>query len=267
VGRLTHRTGPGWTYFITTKTWQSRAIFQVEETAVIVVRKLLECRDRGSYLLHEFVVMPNHLHLLITPADSVRLEKAMQLIKGGSSREIHAARGGKMPIWQAGFHESRVTSWTEYRKKRDYIHFNPVAAKLVERPELWVHGSASGAYELDPIPQGLKPIGSQHVNVGAKAPTPGAPTEVRVASGAKVPVGRTVTRGLKPPPPKEQSTLQPESSGLGKLSSPRPQADVGAEAPTPAASAIVAGASGAEAPVAHAVMRGLKPPPPKEQHA
>jgi putative transposase len=85
MGRLRHRTAPGWTYFVTTKTWQNRPLFNVQESAEIVVEKLLAYREQGSYLLHEFVVMPDHLHLILTPGDSVSLEKAMQLIMGGSS--------------------------------------------------------------------------------------------------------------------------------------------------------------------------------------
>lgn len=184
MGRLTHDTSDGWTYFVTTKAWQSTFLFQVEETAEIIVAKLLEYREKGNYLLHDFVLMPNHLHLILTPGDCTSLEKAMQLIKGGSSFEIHKARGRKLQIWQPGFHESRVTSWTDYQKKRDYVAFNPVTARLVDRPEAWAHGSASGRFVLDPIPQGLKPIIAGSSNVGPKGPTPGASTE---ASGTQGP--------------------------------------------------------------------------------
>jgi putative transposase len=175
MGRLTHRTAPGWTYFVTTKAWQSVAVFQVKETAEIVVSKILEHRERGSYLLHEFVLMPDHLHLILTPTESVSLEKAIQLIKGGSSHEIHRVRGNKMPIWQPGFHESRVVDWADFKKKAAYIHFNPVAAKLVESPGNWKYNSAGGKYKLDPIPQGLKPAVPQADNVGPKGPTPSRP--------------------------------------------------------------------------------------------
>ena len=195
---LTHHTGPGWTYFITTKAWESQSRFQVQETAQIVVEKLLEYRDKGNCLLHDFVLMTNHLHLILTPAQGVSLEKAMQLVKGGSSHEIHAARGSKMPVWQSGFHESRVTSWADYQKKRDYVMFNPVAAKLVERPELWPFGSACGKFRLDPIPQGLKPPIPEALNVGAKAPTPVAPAAVPTTSGAKAQIVGAFTQGLKP---------------------------------------------------------------------
>jgi len=172
MGRLTHRTGEGWSYFITTKAFQSGFLFQVEETARIVVAKLSEYRDKGNYLLHDFVLMPNHLHLILTPAPAISLEKAMQLIKGGSSFEIHKLRGGRTPIWQSGFHESRVTDWMDFKKKADYVRFNPVAGRLVERPEEWQFGSASGRYQLDPIPQGLKPPAALTADVGPKGPTP-----------------------------------------------------------------------------------------------
>src|SRR5579863_5610181 len=98
MGRLGHRTAPGCTYFVTTKTWENRTIFQVTENAEILIKCLLEYRDKRAYLLHEFVVMPNHLHLLLTPGDETSLEKAMQFIKGGSSHRIHQQRENKIQI-------------------------------------------------------------------------------------------------------------------------------------------------------------------------
>jgi REP-associated tyrosine transposase len=172
MGRLKHRTVPGSTYFVTTKAWQNVSVFQVSEIAEVAIGTILEYRDKGNYLLHEFVLMPNHLHLILTPAESVSLEKAIQLIKGGSSHEIHRVRGNKMQIWQSGFHESRVADWTDYSKKVDYVQFNPVAAKLVDRPQDWPYGSASGGYRLDSAPQGLKPGVADRPIVGPKGPTP-----------------------------------------------------------------------------------------------
>ena len=172
MGRLRHQVFPGATYFVTTKTWQNTPIFQVHQVAQTLIEKMLEYRDKCSYQLHEFVVMPNHLHLLLTPGPSTSLERVMQLIKGGSSHEIHRLTGTASPTWQSGFHESRVRDARDCKAKVDYIHFNPVVAKLSERPEGWAFGSASGRYRLYAIPQGLKPFVSQAQNVGAKAPTP-----------------------------------------------------------------------------------------------
>ena len=179
MGRLTHRTGAGWSYFVTTNSWESTFWPQMVRAAEIVVDKMLEYLVKGNYLLHDFVLMPNHLHLTQTPT-SASLEKCMQLIKGGSSFEIHKFRGSRAEIWQAGFHESRITSWTDYQNKRDYIWFNPVAAKFVDRPEQYQFGSASGKFKIDPIPQGLKPVASASANVGPNGPTTGAVTTIEV---------------------------------------------------------------------------------------
>jgi len=172
MGRLHHRTVIGCTYFVTTKVAQNTALFQVHEIAEIVIGKLLHYRMAGAYLLHEFVLMPNHLHLLLTPTDATSLEKAMQLIKGGSSHEIHRKRGSGMEIWQAGFHEATIRDTADYFSRVRYIQMNPVAAGFVDRAEEWRWGSAGEQVTLDPIPQGLKPRESQALNVGAKAPTP-----------------------------------------------------------------------------------------------
>ena len=153
MGRLRHRTAPGCTYFVTTDTWQKRQIFKVDEVAGIVVQRLLFCRDQGKYFLHGFVLMPDHLHLLLTPGDDTTLERAMQLIKGGSSHEIHKRRDHKMKIWQPGFHEWTVRGSKDYDTKLEYIHLNPVRAGLVERPEQWLSSSACGTFRMDSMPQ------------------------------------------------------------------------------------------------------------------
>ena len=155
MNRLTHRSGPECTYFVTTKTWENRELFHVEANAKIVVACLFDYRDRDEYLLREFVVMPNHLHILLTPGEKCSLERAMQLIKGGSSHAIHSSRGQKMQIWQPGFHDWTIRNDEDYRAKRQYIWQNPVDRKLVERANDWIFGSACGRYRLDPMPERL----------------------------------------------------------------------------------------------------------------
>jgi REP-associated tyrosine transposase len=156
MSKLPHRVLPGSTYFITTSTWERRELFRVQEIAEILVRHILACRHKGAYRLHEFVVMPNHFHLLVTPGETTTLEKAVQLIKGGSSHQIHAQRGNRMEIWQIGFHDWTIRNGEDYRTKVRYIRMNPVQAGLVERPGDWPFGSACGKYGLDPVPEKFK---------------------------------------------------------------------------------------------------------------
>ena len=177
MGRLQHRTAPGCTYFVTTKTWANRNLFQVAENAELVVEILLRYRAAGAYLLHEFVVMPDHLHLLLTPGPTTALERAIQLIKGGSSHEIHKRRGHRMEIWQPGFHEWTVRDAQDFQSKVEYIRMNPVMSKLVETPEQCLYSSLGSGLQLDEAPR--------HLASGAKAPE----------------LGTGVLSGLKPRPP------------------------------------------------------------------
>ncbi|HEY2472120.1 MAG TPA: transposase [Terracidiphilus sp.] len=110
---------------------------------------------RSAYLLHEFVLMPDHFHLLITP--SVALERAVQLIKGGFSFRTKKELGSNAEIWQRVFSDYRIRDFEDYGKHRHYIHLNPVKKHLCERPEVHRYSSAHPGWKLDPIPQGLKP--------------------------------------------------------------------------------------------------------------
>ncbi|HKD63682.1 MAG TPA: transposase [Candidatus Acidoferrales bacterium] len=138
---------------MTSKCWEGRSVFQVPEIAEILLREMVRHCDRGAYLLHEFVIMPNHFHLLLTPSAATSLEKAVQLIKGGSSCAIHKQRGQKMLIWQEGFHDWTMRDADDWRSKVEYIRMNPVRAELVSKPEEWSYSSARGRVALDPVPE------------------------------------------------------------------------------------------------------------------
>src|SRR5579859_2423798 len=164
MGRLTHRTAPGTSYFVTTKALQNRALFRSIKVAETVVETLQHYRIRGEYLLHEFVLMPDHLHVLITASSTNSLEKAMQFIKGGSSYRLNQERGRKMDLWDAGFHDCTIRDATDWKAKAQYIRLNPVKAGLVECPEDWLYSSANGKLTLDPMPAKFL-----HAASGAKA--------------------------------------------------------------------------------------------------
>jgi putative transposase len=150
VGRITRRVRQAGVYFVTTDTWQRRALFINTLLANIVVEQILNCRDRGFYQLHAFVVMPDHAHLLLTPGETATIEKALLMIKGGSSHRMGLQSPQRFPIWHAGFHDRWIRDAAEYWSSKKYIEQNPVEAKLVERPEEYVFSSASGKYKLDP---------------------------------------------------------------------------------------------------------------------
>ena len=142
-------------YFLTSASYQKMCVFQTDRMAGLLLDVLFRYRDQGKYLLHEFVIMPDHVHLMLTPTDTV--EKAMQLIKGGFSFRAKKELGFHGEIWETSFYDRRIRDLREYCQFREYIHLNPVKARLSESAEGYQYGSAAGSFSLDPLPQRLKP--------------------------------------------------------------------------------------------------------------
>ena len=88
-----------------------------------------------KFLLHDFVVMPDHLHLLMTVHADMTIEKAMQLIKGRFSYRLKHEFNYLGEVWQRGFSESRADNEESFLKYREYIAQNPVKAGLADSPE------------------------------------------------------------------------------------------------------------------------------------
>lgn len=86
------------TFFVTSVTWQRHSIFQNDVLARELLSTLYDYRAAGRLQLHEFVIMPDHVHLILTPAPTLTLERVIQLIKGSSSRagsRIEWGRAGR----------------------------------------------------------------------------------------------------------------------------------------------------------------------------
>jgi len=98
-------------------------------------------REQKRYALHEFAIMPDHLHLLLTPALEISLERAVQLIKGGFSYRLGKAKRGL--VWQESFTNHRIRDEQDCARHAEYIRMNPVRAGLAERPESYPYSSAA----------------------------------------------------------------------------------------------------------------------------
>jgi len=142
---------------ITTSTWERRDLFRNERWANLFIDTINHYRG-SAYLLHEFVIMPDHLHSLITPMTS--LEKAVQFIKGGFSYRAKKELGSNVEIWQKGFSDRRVRDESDYRMHATHIRQNPVRKHLCDQPDQDPYSSASRRFELHREPQGLKPSSS-----------------------------------------------------------------------------------------------------------
>jgi putative transposase len=128
-------------YFITTRLKQEGR-FLTEREAEIVVNTILDSSTRKEMTLYAYVIMPHHMHILIKPI-IYGISKAMQLIKGRSSRQVNEGN-----FWQKGFFDFGILTEEKFREKFNYIHFNPVKWGLVEKAEDYKYSSAL-AYKVE----------------------------------------------------------------------------------------------------------------------
>jgi putative transposase len=142
---------PPGTYFVTATTFQRRRFFVVETYARLFLKTRYHYRRHQRFLLHEFVVMPDHVHLLITPALDVTIERALQFIEGGYSHAV-GQQISRREIWQRGFTDHRIRDADDFAGHRIYIHQNPVMAKLAISPAEYRYSSAYPGFKLDKWP-------------------------------------------------------------------------------------------------------------------
>src|SRR5215475_10264071 len=123
-------TGFSRTFFVTAKTAGSRSLFQTERMANLFIQVLRDYMRAGKFVVHDFVVMPNHIHLLATIPDDTTIEKTMQLIKGNFSFRANKELDFRGEIWQRGFSDVRVPDEKSFQTHREYISNNPVKAGI-----------------------------------------------------------------------------------------------------------------------------------------
>jgi putative transposase len=139
-------------HFLTFSCYQRKPLFRDAARCNLFLEALERVRRRNRLVVLGYVVMPEHVHLLVTEPQRATLSTAIQALKLGlvrtlgnvagnpTSRKRSEKRGTPMcprHFWQARFYDFNV--WTEKKRieKLRYIHRNPVARGLAERPEHW----------------------------------------------------------------------------------------------------------------------------------
>jgi len=145
------------TYFVTAGTYLKKHLLQSDRTTQLFCETLFGYRDAKKFQVHAFVVMPNHIHLIVTVPEGSTLERTMQFIKGGFSYQAGKLLGARYEIWQKSFLDRRVRDTNEFERYRDYIHQNPVRAGLVGSADDFRFSSLNPEFRMDELPQRLKP--------------------------------------------------------------------------------------------------------------
>src|SRR3989304_5950153 len=150
--RLKRYYGAGHLHFVTCSCYQRRPLLGRAGARNLFVHILGEVRERYRFSLVGYVVMPDHIHLLMSEPE------------GGTP----SGKGGapELPrFWQRRFYDFNVWSHKKRREKLDYMHSNPVKRGLVRRPQDWPWSSYAFYAGEDPTLRKAKG---------------GAPTPVRI---------------------------------------------------------------------------------------
>ncbi len=130
------------TFFVSSRTIQGKHLLQSQRSAELLIDVLRSYTLAGKFKAHEFVVMPDHFHVLLSLNADTSIERAAQLIKGGFSFRRKKELGLEGEIWQRGFSEVRVLDRKSFLAYKKYIDDNPVKAGLAATAEDYPYCSA-----------------------------------------------------------------------------------------------------------------------------
>ena len=143
--------GRGHLHFITFSCYRRRPLLATMAARDVFVEELGRVRDQMDFRLIGYVVMPEHVHLLISEPPGETPSKAIQKLKQRVSRRLRKRRkrasvdqlrfafdGEEQPaFWQARFYDFNVYTAGKKSEKLNYMHANPVIRKLVKHPKDW----------------------------------------------------------------------------------------------------------------------------------
>jgi REP element-mobilizing transposase RayT len=110
--------------------------------AASAVVEYLIAKSGVAYDLEAFVVMPNHVHVLVTARPNVHVGDMARILKGGSSFAVNKALGRTGNLWQRDYFDRVIRDSDHFRRTLEYIEWNPVRARLAATPESFPWSSA-----------------------------------------------------------------------------------------------------------------------------
>jgi REP-associated tyrosine transposase len=173
ANQLVRHYGRGHLHFITFTCYRRLPLLRSARARNVFVQILAEVRDRYGFSLVGYVVMPEHIHLLISEPAKGNPSVVVQVLKQRVSRRLRrkkraptaqlnlnfAVGGDLLPrFWQRRFYDFNVWSLKKRVEKLHYMHLNPLKRKLADHPKDWPWSSFSfyanarhGLIRVDPI--------------------------------------------------------------------------------------------------------------------
>ena len=126
-------------HFITFSCYGRKPKLATPRARSVFEQSLEQMRLSFSLYVAGYVVMPEHVHLLLTEPESSPLSRAIQALKQSVARTL--ALRAPEPFWLERYYDFNLWSEEKRIEKLRYLHRNPVARGLVERPEDWLWSS------------------------------------------------------------------------------------------------------------------------------
>jgi putative transposase len=121
-------------HFITFCCYRRRQLLTTDAACETFERALERVRRNYQLQVYGYVVMPEHVHLLLSEPGRATLADAVKSLKQGSSRRLI---GGAEHFWQKRYYDFNIRNHAQFVEKLDYIHRNPVKRGLCGQPESW----------------------------------------------------------------------------------------------------------------------------------
>jgi putative transposase len=166
--------GKGDLHFVTFSCFERRPLLGTARARNLFVKVMGELRERYGFKLIGYVLMPEHVHLLVSEPKKGTPSKVVQVLKQRVSRAMRGKRRRSSPaqlslkfpnelgalrrFWQKRFYDFNVWSGKKLQEKLEYMHANPVIRGLVKHPKDWAWSSwgfymngESGLVKIDPM--------------------------------------------------------------------------------------------------------------------
>jgi putative transposase len=127
-----HHTGQS--HFVTFCCYHRHSLFTSDASHRIFESALERVRRSFRLRVYRYVVMPDHIHLLVSEPEQGTLADAVKSLKQGAARRLI---GDADHFWQKRYYDFNVRNHAQFVEKLHYIHWNPVNKGLCERPEDW----------------------------------------------------------------------------------------------------------------------------------
>ena len=135
-------TGHDLPFFVTTNTVDRTPLFAAEASVLLLTQVIAEVRHETKFRLHAWVLMPDHIHMVLSTPNVVAVGDVMRLVKGRFANRHNRQTERCGSVWQSRFHERALRNDAALMRAIDYVHMNPVEAGLVERAEDYRWSSA-----------------------------------------------------------------------------------------------------------------------------